>query len=188
MFHFFNLFARFFHRAGFSPLSLTFLSFLFAISSALTYYYGASILMVYIIAPLLLIVSGLFDALDGACARLFGKVTRFGAFMDSIMDRFGEIIVYSSLILGNLCSLKWGLAALSLSVMVSYARARAEVEKVKLQGIGLAERPERLLIIAFSSFFRQINYGIILVSILTGITVAHRIFYFHKKTSMIRKQ
>ncbi len=179
--NFFNLLARFFHRAGFTPLSLTFISFLFAISSAFAYYYGASILTVYIIAPLLLIVSGLFDALDGACARLFGKVTRFGAFMDSIMDRFGEIIIYSSLILGNLCSLEWGLAALTLSMMVSYTRARAEIENIGLQGIGLAERPERILIIAFSSFLRQINFGIILISILAGLTVAHRMIYIYKR-------
>ena len=178
---FFNFLAYFFHRAGFTPLSLTFLSLLFAIFSAFAYYYGRTNLMVYVFAPSLLLLSGLFDALDGACARLYKKVTKFGAFMDSMADRFGEIFIFSSLILGNLCSLKWGLVALTLSMMVSYTRARAEAENIGLQGIGLAERPERIFIISFSSFLRQINFGIILISILAGITVAHRIIYFHRR-------
>jgi archaetidylinositol phosphate synthase len=138
--------------------------------------------MIYFLAPLLLLISGLFDGLDGACARLYGKVTKIGAFMDSIVDRFGEIFVYSSLILKNLCDLYWGLIALSLSLMVSYARARAEVEEVSLQGVGIAERPERILIISISSFLRKINFGIILISILTCLTIAQRIIYFYRKT------
>ena len=137
--------------------------------------------MGYVSAPSLLLLSGLFDALDGACARLYGKVTKVGAFMDSMTDRFGEILIFSGLILGNLCSLEWGLAALTLSMMVSYTRARAEIENIGLQGIGLAERPERILIIAFSSFLRQINFGIILISILAGLTVAHRMIYVYKR-------
>jgi archaetidylinositol phosphate synthase len=180
--HGFNYIAIFFHKAGFTPLSLTFLSLLFSIFSALVFYFGESNFMIYFIAPLLLLISGFFDGLDGACARLFGKVTKIGAFMDSIVDRFGEIFVYSSLILKNLCDLNWGLMALSLSLMVSYIRARAEVEDVGLQGIGLAERPERILIISISSFLRKINLGIILISVLTCITVAQRIIYFYKKT------
>ena len=185
--HFFNYIAYYFYRAGFTPLSLTFLSLLFSFFSAFFYYIGNTNLMIYLFAPLLLLISGLFDGLDGACARLYGKVTKFGAFMDSISDRFGEIFVYSSLILKNLCDLEWGLIALSLSLMVSYSRARAETENVGLQGIGLAERPERIIIISISSFIRQINYGIILISILTSITVAQRIIYFYKKSHSFNK-
>ena len=179
---FFNFLAYFFNRAGFTPLSLTFMSLLLAFFSAFAYYYGRTDLLVYVVAPSLLLLSGLFDALDGACARLYRRVTKFGAFMDSMADRFTEILIFSSLILGNLCSLEWGLVALTLSLMVSYARARAEAENVGLQGIGLAERPERILIISFSSFLRQINLGIILISILACLTVVHRIIYFHKQT------
>jgi len=184
---YFNLLARLFHKAGLSPLGATFLSLFFATISALTYYYGTNALVIYIIAPLLLLISGGFDAIDGAIARLYGKVTKFGAFIDSIADRFGEILIYSSLIISNLCSLNWGLAALSLSMMVSYTRARAEGEKVELQGIGFAERPERLIIIVVASFLRRIDYGIILISILTCITVVHRILYFHRKTLLTKK-
>jgi archaetidylinositol phosphate synthase len=180
--HGFNYIAIIFHKAGFTPLSLTTLSLLFAILSALVFYFGKSNFMIYFLAPLLLLISGFFDGLDGACARLYGKVTRIGAFMDSLVDRFGEIFVYSSLILRNLCDLHWGLIALSLSLMVSYVRARAEAEDVSLQGIGLAERPERILIISISSFLRKINLGIILISVLTCITVVQRIIFFYRKT------
>ncbi len=106
--------------------------------------------------------------------------------MDSMADRFGEILIFSSLILGDLCELEWGLLALTLSMMVSYARARAEIGNVELQGIGLAERPERIIIISFSSFLRQINLGIILISVLAGLTVAHRIIYFFSQTKKDR--
>jgi archaetidylinositol phosphate synthase len=184
---YFNILARLFHKVGLSPLGATFLSLFFAIISSLIYYYGTSAITIYIIAPLLLLISGAFDAIDGAIARLYGKVTRFGAFIDSIADRFGEILIYSSLILSNLCSLNWGLVALSLSMMVSYTRARAEGEKVQLQGIGFAERPERLIIIVVASFLRRIDYGIILISILTCITVVHRILYFYRKTLFGKK-
>ena len=78
------------------------------------------------------IVSGFIDAIDGVLARSTGKVTRFGGFFDSVADRYSDAIVYSGVIAAGLCNLWAGLLALFGSMLVSYARARAEMEGVKI--------------------------------------------------------
>ncbi len=105
---------------------------------------------------LLLLVSGLFDILDGQVARLGGKLTAFGAFYDSTLDRVGEGAVFSGLIFyfltGPLPStlkaraIAAGLVALIASLLVSYTRARAEALGVENR-VGIAGRAERILLL-----------------------------------------
>ena len=87
-----------------------------------------------------MLISGLFDALDGAIARIYGEATKFGGFFDSVLDRYADAVVLSGIIVGGLTNLIWGLAALFGSLLVSYARARAEAAGVKMESVGLAER------------------------------------------------
>jgi len=96
--------------------------------------------------------------------------------------------VYVGIIVGGLCDTLWGLIALTGSLLVSYCRARAEAAGIKMETIGLAERAERILVIAIATliaYFWQpttvINASIILLAILTNLTVAQRSIYTYKK-------
>ncbi len=97
------------------------------------------------------------------------------------MDRVGEIALYAGLAVGNLVPGWLSLWALSASLMVSYVRARVDVEGVKLKGVGLAERPERLLILLISTILATLDtlaleFGIVLVAVLSTVTVVERLY------------
>jgi archaetidylinositol phosphate synthase len=178
---FFAASARAFHAAGFSPNTMTFLGFVFILGSALFYAMGLSQLSYWAIAVVLLLAAAYFDAIDGAMARRYKHVSRLGGVLDSVLDRLGEISLYAAFALGGLTNFPVALWALSASLMVSYVRARVEVEGVTLKGIGIAERPERILIvlvatIAFPSYQESISWGTLLVAVLSTITVVERIY------------
>jgi archaetidylinositol phosphate synthase len=172
--------SRLFHKVGLSPNSLTALGFFLWIAASLLYWgglsgweWGASVLV--------LVVAGYFDAVDGAMARKYAKVSKFGGVLDSVLDRLGEIAVYAGLAAGALISLWLAVWAMSASLMVSYVRARVAAEGVTLKGIGIAERPERLLILAFATllwplFHDFLFWGILLIAVLSSITVLDRVF------------
>ncbi len=128
-----------------------------------------------------LLVSGYFDALDGAMARRFFQVSKVGGVLDSVLDRIGEIALYSGLAFGGAVDFRIALWALSAALMVSYIRARVEVEGRTLKGVGLAERPERLLIllvstILFPLYRNSLVWGVGLVALLASFTVAERLY------------
>ncbi len=132
------------------------------------------------------IVSGFIDAIDGVLARATGKVTRFGGFLDSVADRYSDAIVLSGIIAAGLCNLWAGLLALFGSMLVSYARARAEMEGVNMAGIGLAERAERMIFLALCTaaaywYPTVLNYGIIILAALAHVTVLQRSLHFKKE-------
>jgi archaetidylinositol phosphate synthase len=172
--------SRLFHKVGLSPNSLTALGFFLWIAASLLYWgglsgweWGASVLV--------LVVAGYFDAVDGAMARKYAKVSKFGGVLDSVLDRLGEIAVYAGLAAGALISLWLAVWTMSASLMVSYVRARVAAEGVTLKGIGIAERPERLLILAFATllwplFHDFLFWGILLIAVLSSITVLDRVF------------
>jgi len=161
---------------GFTPNTLTVIGFIFAATAGVLFYMRINWMLTYAIAPSLIILSGLMDALDGPLARL-GKASKFGGILDSTFDRLGEILIFTGIILGKLASPFWGIAAISFSLMVSYVRARTEVENIKMESIGIAERPERMLILIVSSFLGLIEYGVVLIAILSIITFVQRIVY-----------
>lgn len=132
------------------------------------------------------IVSGFIDAIDGVLARSTGKVTRFGGFLDSVADRYSDAIVYCGIIAAGLCNLWAGLLALFGSMLVSYARARAEMEGVNMAGIGIAERAERMIFLALCTaaaywYPQTLNYGIIILAVLAHVTVLQRSLHFKKE-------
>jgi archaetidylinositol phosphate synthase len=133
-----------------------------------------------------LLISGFCDALDGVLARLYEQETSFGGFLDSLFDRYGDAVIYIGMIIGGLCDVLWGLTALTGSLLVSYSRARAEAAGIKIESIGVAERAERMIILAAASiitiFFSQaLNIGIILIALLSHFTVLQRGFYVYIK-------
>jgi archaetidylinositol phosphate synthase len=136
-------------------------------------------------AVILLLLSGYCDILDGALARLCQKTTPFGGFLDSLLDRYADSAVYFGMVLGGLCTVPWGLAALIGSLLVSYSRARAEAAGIKVEGVGLAERAERLIIVAAASIAEvfwegSLEVGVIMLAVLTNFTVLHRSLQVYK--------
>jgi archaetidylinositol phosphate synthase len=158
-----------------------------AFFSALAYWQWRFHPLLLILAPLLMLASGLLDALDGAIARIYGESTTFGGFFDSLLDRYADSVILCGIILGGLTEVSWGLASLIGSLLVSYARARAEAARIKMESVGLAERAERIIIIALASFLSYLwldalNWSILFLAILTNFTVIQRAIYFRKAT------
>jgi len=124
------------------------------------------------------------DALDGTMARLRGEASDFGAFVDSVSDRYSELIIYSGLLyhflvrgepLGGM--LTFGAAA--GSVLVSYVKARAEGLGYEAK-VGLLTRAERYLVLAPSLIFNQLNIGLGILAVFANITALQRIWYVRK--------
>lgn len=177
--------AKMLHKLGLSPNQVSILGIAFAVLSAITYWQWERHPLLLILAPLLMLASGLLDALDGALARLYGEATNFGGFFDSLLDRYADAIIICGIILGGLTEVSWGLAALVGSLLVSYARARAEAAGVKMESVGLAERAERLVLLALASFLSfvwldALCWGVLVLAVLTNLTVIQRAIYFRK--------
>jgi archaetidylinositol phosphate synthase len=139
-------------------------------------------LQAYYVAAIAIALSGVFDVLDGGIARVGGYASDEGAFLDSIADRLGESAIYIGIVLSftDIYHQLLGLSLLVFSYSISYLRARGEGLGVKLAGIGVMERAERmsalflaaLLAGLYSSQVLVVTLFIILV--LVAITVVHR--------------
>ncbi len=134
----------------------------------------------------LVIFAGLFDMLDGALARLAGRTTRFGALLDSVVDRFSEAAILVGLLWFYLASQRIAeilllFAVLLGSLMVSYVRARAEGLGIDCE-VGLVARPERVLLLALGLILSQMVIVLALLAVLTHITVIQRVWHVWRST------
>lgn len=177
---FFQSSSRLFHRAGLSPNSLTIIGFLLSLTAASLYWGGLSG-WEWIGSIFILLVGSFFDAIDGAMARKYAEVSKFGGVLDSVLDRLGEIALYAALVAGSLVPAWIGVWALSAALMVSYVRARVGMEGVTLKGVGIAERPERLLILIVATIFWPLSSsflegGVLSIALLSSITVVSRVY------------
>ncbi len=133
-----------------------------------------------------LLISGFFDIVDGSVARITKQISKKGAFLDSVFDKIAEVIIFGGIALGQFADSFWCLVALGLSLLVSYTRARAESLGVTLRGIGIGERAERLLLIAIIGMIpvrEAMQWAMIIVSIIAGITLAQRVAITVRKLS-----
>lgn len=155
----------------------------FAFASAIVY--GLHLQYSFVIGGVLLLVSGFFDIVDGQVARATGKTSKKGAFLDSVFDKIAEVAIFLGILIGNYSEGYLVLLAITLSLLVSYTRARAESLGVQLQGIGIGERAERLLVIAILGLAGPVflNYAVIIVIIIAGITFVQRIIATARKIS-----
>ena len=173
--------AEAFNKTGFNPNSVTSIGFLVTLVASLFYSSGLGTVWLVWGAVLALLIGAYFDAIDGAMARRYHQISKMGGILDSVLDRVGEIALYAGLFAGGLV-LGWlSLWALSASLMVSYVRARVDVEGVKLKGVGLAERPERLLILLIATILAAFNtlsleFGVGLVALLSTVTIVERLY------------
>ena len=169
---------------GLTPNALTLIGLFASFAASYCYISWKVNALMLPVAGALVLISGLLDAVDGVLARSTGRVSAFGGFLDSISDRYSDAVVLSALILGGLCQPAWGLAAIVGSLMVSYARARAEASGVGMAAVGLAERAERMLILAIATFaaiFRLelLGWGVALLAVLAHLTVLQRVSHFY---------
>jgi archaetidylinositol phosphate synthase len=170
-----------FNKTGFTPNSVTAVGFLFTLVASILYSTGLGTVWLALATVLALLIGAYFDAIDGAMARRYHQISKMGGILDSVLDRVGEITLYAGLFIGSLVPGWLSLWALSASLMVSYVRARVDVEGVKLKGVGLAERPERLLILLIATIFAMFNsfslvLGVTLVALLSTATVVERLY------------
>lgn len=135
-------------------------------------------------AGVLLILAGLFDMLDGAVARVSKSETSYGAFLDSMVDRYSDFIVMLGLIIyyglaDRLTYVVLAGVALMGSVLTSYARARAEC-LIPSCKVGFLERPERVVILILGALFRGMDAAVWVIAVLSNWTVIQRILYTRK--------
>jgi len=160
---------------GVNPNTLTLLGLIISIVAAIFFAMGE-----VLSAGSLLLLSGLFDVLDGAVARENGRTTSFGGFLDSVCDRFADAAVLIGAMYGGLTSFPpfpdWFLGSLAIvgSFMVSYTRARAEAAGAAAS-VGIGERAVRMVILILGAFLNMVNWAVLLVIILSFITVIQRI-------------
>ncbi len=152
-------------KLGLTPNALTIVGFLGTCVAAI-----AAASQAWVLAGVLVIAFGIFDLFDGALARATGQASRFGAFLDSTLDRTGESLVLAGVAYGCAAggfAVGAGLAALALTFasVVTYTRAKAEALGVHGE-VGVAPRPERLVILAA---------GLVLAGILGGVSPAAEI-------------
>ena len=108
-------------------------------------------------------------------ARVSQKITKSGGFLDSVFDKIAEVAIFLGILVGGFAEPYLVFLAITFSLLVSYTRSRAESLGVKLQGIGIGERAERLLVIAIIGIFGFMEYAIIIVIIIAAITFIQRI-------------
>ncbi len=176
-------------RSRINPNVLTFIGLLINIGCGVLYGYG-----MFFTAGLFMILANLFDMLDGQVARLRGRATRFGAFFDSVIDRYSDVIVYVGIMVfyardtaahSTLLVALTGLALVG-SVMISYSRARAESLEIACK-VGFLERPERVVLLIIGSltqigpannpFLHKMPQVLWVLAVLSHWTVVHRVYH-----------
>ena len=167
-----------FASTGLSPNFWTVIGLLFAISSAVIY--GLGIEYGLIIGGLLLLVSGFFDMVDGQVARITGQTSKKGGYLDSMFDKIAETAIFLGILVGGYAEPYLVLLAITLSLLVSYARAKSDSLNIKLQGVGIGERAERLLVIAIIGIFGFMEIAVIIVVIIAAITLIQRMKFTAK--------
>lgn len=177
-----------FASTGMSPGFWTALSLILAAASGLTYmsgvFLGSNWYLSSMAGSILLLISGFFDIVDGCVARVTKQTSKKGAYLDSVFDKISESIIFIGLAIGGLANPVVSLIALSISLLVSYARAKSEVVGVELKGVGIGERAERLLLIGILGLVPLegiLQVAVILICILGGITLFQRMYHTVQK-------
>ncbi len=167
--------ARFIGWTGISPNFITVVGFLLTVGVAVVIGMGH-----LRIGGLLIVLAAGFDAVDGTLARTMGRTSRFGAFLDSTLDRFSEAIIFLGLFIflaGQGAQTELVLIYMTIvgSLMVSYARARAEGIGVELKR-GLLTRFERVGLLVIGLVFNQLLIVLWILAIFSNFTAVQRIY------------
>ncbi len=172
----------FLNRLGITPNTLT-ISGLVGNSIGAIYLARGS----FLVGGLILLSMGAIDALDGTMARLRGEPSDFGAFVDSVTDRYSELVIYAGLLFYAIKELNLFLAMLVFaatagSILVSYIRARAQSLGYEAK-VGVLTRFERFVVLVPSLVMGYPWIGVGLIAILANITALQRIISVRRQTS-----
>jgi CDP-diacylglycerol---glycerol-3-phosphate 3-phosphatidyltransferase len=174
-----------------SPNALTFIGLIINIVAA--YLFGHADVTnagrMFFFAGLVIIGAGIFDMVDGRVARRTNQVTVFGAFFDSVIDRYSDVVLFFGLLVyyarsNHLRYVVLTAFVMVTSLMVSYTRARAEA-LIGSCKVGFMERPERIVLVILGALFN--HWGVMapvlcVLAVLSTMTVIHRIQYTYEKT------
>jgi len=132
-------------------------------------------------AAAILFLAGFLDMADGQVARRVGRVTAFGAFLDSTLDRYSDLALYMGLVvyytlIGRGFYMTLAAVAMASSFMVSYSRARAE-SLIPSCKVGFMERPERLVLLIMGGAFNRMAPVLWVIAVISTLTVIHRVIY-----------
>lgn len=178
---------KFLDKLGLAPWHISILGFILTLISMilLIFLFNHTIL---IVATLLFLLGGFMDALDGQLARFQLKVSMWGAFYDSFIDRIEEIMFIFGLLYAGILNEKLAFLYIVSALLISYCRARSESLGISIMGIGIMERAERLLaiaiaIITYVIFSISINIIFQIIIILNFLTIGQRILEIYNKIS-----
>ena len=172
-------------RTPITPNTITWLGFLIAVGAGVLI--GTGHLFA---AGFVMLVGGFFDIMDGALARSTGQVSRFGAILDSTLDRVGEAAVLLGLLVfyAGQQSVA-GIVVVGIvwvaSVLVSYIRARAEAVGLECE-VGFFTRAERVIVLALGLLLSSVNNALLvalcIIAVLSAVTVVHRLRHVWQQT------
>lgn len=160
----------------FNPNVLTIIGFAINLLAAYLFAFGY-----FPWAGATIFLAGVFDMTDGRVARITHRVTAFGGFFDSVMDRYSDLVLLIGLLVfyGRVNRFWYvSLVAVAMigSVMTSYTRARAE-NLISSCKVGFLERPERVVLIIIGALFDRMAPVLWIIAVLSNLTVIHRVVY-----------
>lgn len=170
-------------RTGLTPSMLSWLGFVISSLTAWVLLRGA-----FVVGGVLVLIASLFDALDGSLARATGRVSAFGAFLDSTLDRLSEAVLYLGLLMffagrpDSQPQIILIYLAITSSLMVSYTRARAEGVGYDCK-VGLFTRFERVMVLSLGLMLLQIRVALLLLVAGSFLTTFHRMWHVWKEAS-----
>jgi phosphatidylglycerophosphate synthase len=163
------------------PNTLTFVGLLINIGAAVLLASGK-----FRTAGLVIMGAAVFDLVDGRVARTTNNVTRFGAFFDSVIDRYSDLALLTGMLVYYASVNRFGYIVLTAvamiaTVLISYSRSRAEnvIPKCK---VGFMERPERIVLLIIGALFERMAPVLWVIAVLGNLTVIHRIIYTWQQT------
>ena len=140
----------------------------------------------FFVAGVVVLCGTVFDLIDGPVARQSNRVTRFGGFLDSVLDRYTDLILLMGLLvyyasINRFFYIILTATAMTGSVMISYTRARSEnvIDSCK---VGFLERPERIVLIIIGAFADRMAPVLWVLAVLSNVTVIHRIIHTWRET------
>lgn len=167
-----------------NPNVLTFFGLIINIAGAIALAAGR-----FKTAGLIIIFAGLFDMVDGRVARATNQVTHFGGFFDSVLDRYSDLALLMGLLvyygtINRPAYVVLTALVMSASVMISYARSRAE-NMIPTCKVGFMERPERVVLLIIGALFDRMAPVLWVIAVIGNLTVIHRMIFTYGQAKLL---
>ncbi|HYM12948.1 MAG TPA: CDP-alcohol phosphatidyltransferase family protein [Bryobacterales bacterium] len=169
-----------------NPNLLTFLGLVINIVAAWEFARGR-----FLAAGLVVICAGVFDLVDGPVARASNRVTRFGGFFDSVLDRYSDLALFMGLLvyyarIDRFFYIVLTAIVMTGAVMISYTRARAE-NTIPSCKVGFLERPERIVLVIIGALTDRMAPVLWVIAVLSNVTVVYRMVYTGEQSRALER-